>query len=116
MIDEQTIRSLLAKQHITMGMIVHTEGSVGLSLFIERLTAGINATLVVAQQVGFIKEELLGLQECYEENCAKLNMELDQLVKTCKHPSWNEHIIEGIPLVICNICGGIVKEEICGIQ
>lgn len=115
-IDEQTIQSLFAEQHITKGMITHANGTIGLSLLIERLTAGINATLSTAEQVGFLKEELLGLQERYEENCAELDMEMGRLVKACKHPSWTECEKDGLPLVICNICGGIVEEEICGIQ
>ncbi len=109
-IDEQTIRSLLYDQHITGGMIRNKHGSIGLSLFIERLTAGINATLLTALQVEYNKEELLDLKEKYDENCAELDMELARLVKACKHPS----LTEKDNLVICNICGGIVEEENCG--
>jgi len=115
-IDEQTIRSLLAEQHITTGILTHANGSLGLSLLIERLTAGINTTLSTAKQVMFLKEELLGLQERYEKNCAELDMELSWLVKACKHPSWIKCEKDGLSLVVCNICGGIVEKEICGIQ
>ena len=109
-IDEQTVRSLLSDQHITQGIIVQVS-----DLFAERLTAGINAVLSTAQQVGFIRDELEGLKERYEENCAELDMELGRLVKACKHPSWIECEKDGLPLVICNICGGIIEEEICGL-
>ena len=104
MIDEQTIRSLLAEQRINYP---------GLSLLVEHLTAGINNVLLTAARVGHIEKELLGLGERYEENCADLDTELTRLVDACKHPSWMEK--DGLP--VCNICGGgLVEEEICGIQ
>lgn len=116
MIDEQTIQFLLNDRRITQGMSDETRDSlVGWEL-IERLTDAFNAVLSTAQQVGFIKEELEGLKEKYEENCAELDMEMARLVNQCIHPSCIECEKDGLFLVICNICGGIVEEEISGIQ
>lgn len=107
-IDEQTIRSLLAEQNINVGITVQID-----NLIIEKLTNGINAALLTKFQVEFLKDELLGLKEKYEENCGELDIELGRLVKSCKHPSWTK---EENGLLFCNICGGIVKEKICAIQ
>lgn len=113
-IDEQTIRSLLADQHIIEGMTRQNGTTIGLDLFIERLTTGINENLSTAQQVDSVKEELDGLKEKYEENCAELDMELGRLVKACKHPSYISSKVDGLvaPVVICNICGGLIEDEI----
>jgi hypothetical protein len=113
-IDEQTIRSLLADQHIPEGMISHGNGTIGRGLFIERLTSGINHILETGQQAQYLKEELEGLKEKYDENCAELDMEMARLVNQCQHPSWVESEKDGLSLVICNICGGIIEEEITG--
>ncbi len=109
-IDEQTIRSLLVEQHITQNNIPcqGCRRSIGLNIFVERLTAGINAILSTIQQVDFIRDELDGLKEEYEENYAKLDIELAKLVTACKHPSWRECDKSGLSLVTCNICGGLI--------
>ncbi len=109
MIDERTIR-FLTEQYIVNGMTASIDCKV-----IKQLTTDINAVLLTIKQVGFVKEELDGLQERYEENCAELDGEMARLVDQCTHPSHDEHIVEGISLVVCNICGGIVEREICGI-
>ncbi len=106
MIDEQTIRTFMSNQHLH-GTTVRIDDQ-----FIEHLTSYINVVLSTAKQVGFVKEELEGLKEMYEENCAVLDMEMARLVNQCTHPSHDEHIVEGMSLVICNICGGIVEENL----
>lgn len=113
-IDEQVIRSLLADQHIPLGTITHGNGSIGRGLFIERLTAGLNHILKTRQQAQYLKEELEELKEKYDENCAKLDIEMARVMDQCQHPSYVKCNIGGLRLVTCNICGGIVEEEITG--
>ena len=109
-IDEQTIRSLLAEQNILKGIISHPDGSVGLDLLIERLTAGINVALSTAEQSANLRDMLFELKKKYDEDCAELDEELVRLVDACKHPSQFEH--PDLEMVyICHICGGLVEEE-----
>ncbi len=109
MIAERTIR-FLTDQYIVKGMTTSIHCTV-----IKQFTTDLNDVLLTINQVGFVKDEQIGLQERYEENCAELDGEMARLVDQCTHPSHDEHIVEGISLVVCNICGGIVEREICGI-
>lgn len=115
-IDEQQIEKILVGIFGRVTRVSTSFGHVHFASLIRSITEDINQDLATAAQMDYLKESESELKEKFEEDVAELDQEMARLTKACPHHSHTKRDQDGLPLVICNVCGTIVEEETCDIQ
>lgn len=115
-INEQQVERILVGIFGRVNRLSTPLGNVDLTVLVQNITEDINQDLATASQMDHLKELMGELKEKFDEGCAELDQEMARLTVDCPHNSTSECKQDGLPLVICNVCGTVVEEGIHDIQ
>jgi hypothetical protein len=115
-IDEKQVASIMSKFfNPACSLYTRSGDTVEFDVIVQSVADGINQDLATATQIAMLKKGEEILREGLEEDMAVLNIEAARITSACPHRSTSECDRDGLPLVICNVCGYIVEEEITGV-
>jgi hypothetical protein len=115
-IDEKQVASILSEFfNPTYPLYTRNGNTVRFEVIVQLVADALNQDLATATQIAMLKKGEEHVREGFEEDMAVLDIEAARITSACPHRSTSECDRDGLPLVICNVCGTLVEEEITGV-
>jgi rubrerythrin len=116
MIDEKQVASILSEFFNPRCRLGTRHGTtVSFDAVVKQIVGDINQDLATATQMDTLKKREEYVRGEFEGSMAVLDREAARITSACPHRSTSEREGDGLPLVICNVCGYIVEEEMTGV-